>query len=229
MYNIQHTITPENGALKVSLECIRPDVEIRYTLDDSEPSVKSLRYTKDLTIRGVQTLKCATFVGDKKMGKTLILPVIWNKATGKPVFGDNKNVEVVTNGIRGSLKQTDYEWASWEKSDTVSFTIDLLKKETLHTVTVGCITNYGMAIHKPASIEVEISDDNRKFRKVGTLSFTPQDIFREWNFVEDLSLNINGKQARYIRVTAKGPGACPEDHVRPGQESRVMFDEVIVK
>lgn len=82
---------------------------------------------------------------------------------------------------------------------------------------------------KPASIEVEISDDNRKFRKVGTLSFTPQDIFREWNFVEDLSLNINGKQARYIRVTAKGPGACPEDHVRPGQESRVMFDEVIVK
>ena len=136
---------------------------------------------------------------------------------------------VVTNGIRGSLKQTDYEWASWEKSDTVSFTIDLLKKETLHTVTVGCITNYGMAIHKPASIEVEISDDNRKFRKVGTLSFTPQDIFREWNFVEDLSLNINGKQARYIRVTAKGPGACPEDHVRPGQESRVMFDEVIVK
>ena len=35
----------------------------------------------------------------------------------------------------------------------------------------------------------KISDDNRKFRKVGTLSFTPQDIFREWNFVEDLSLN----------------------------------------
>ena len=229
MYNIQHTITPENGALKVNLECRRPDVEIRYTLDDSEPSAKSPRYTKELTIRGVQTLKCATFVGEKKMGKTLILPVIWNKATGKPVFGDNKNVEVVTNGIRGSLKQTDYEWASWEKSDTVSFTIDLLKKETIHTVTVGCITNYGMAIHKPASIEVEISDDNRKFRKAGTLSFTPQEIFREWNFVEDLSLNINGKQARYIRVTAKGPGACPEDHVRPGQESRVMFDEVIVK
>ncbi len=229
MYNIQHTITPENGVLKVNLECIRPDVEIHYTLDNSEPSAKSPLYTKELIISGVQTLKCATFVGDNKMGKTLILPVIWNKATGKPVFGDNKNVEVITNGIRGSLKQTDYEWASWEKSDMVSFTVDLLKKETLHTVTLGCITNYGMAIHKPASIEVEISDDNRKFKKVGTLSFTSQEIFREWNFVEDLSLNINGKQARYIRVIAKGPGGCPADHVRPGQESRVMFDEVIVE
>ena len=229
MYNIQHTVTSKDGALVVNLECIRPDVEIRYTVDGKEPTVLSACYRKPVILKEAGTVKCATFVGEKKMGKTLILPVIWNKATGKPVFGDNKNVEVVTNGIRGSLKQTDYEWASWEKSDTVSFTIDLLKKETLHTVTVGCITNYGMAIHKPASIEVEISDDNRKFRKAGTLSFTPQEIFREWNFVEDLSLNINGKQARYIRVTAKGPGACPEDHVRPGQESRVMFDEVIVK
>lgn len=229
MYNIQHTVTPDEGVLVMKLECIRPDVEIHYTMDGTEPTVQSACYQKPLLIKEEGTVKCATFDEGKQMGQTLILPVYWNLATAKPILGDKTNDKVLTNGIRGSLKQTDYEWASWEKSDTVSFTIDLLKKETLHTVTVGCITNYGMAIHKPASIEVEISDDNRKFRKVGTLSFTPQEIFREWNFVEDLSLNINGKQARYIRVTAKGPGACPEDHVRPGQESRVMFDEVIVK
>lgn len=92
------------------------------------------------------------------MGKTLILPVIWNKATGKPVLGDNKNEIVMTNGIRGSLKQTDYEWSSWEKSDHISFTIDLQKKEILNTLTLGCITNYGMAIHKPAVVKVEVSD-----------------------------------------------------------------------
>ena len=40
---------------------------------------------------------------------------------------------------------------------------------------------------------------------------------------------MGGIQARYIRITAEGPGACPEDHVRPGQESRVMFDEVMVE
>ena len=229
MYNIQHTVTSVDGALQVNLECIRPDVEIHYTLDNREPSVKSPRYTQCLTVKNAQVLRCATFKDGKQMGKTLILPVIWNKATGKPVLGDNKNEIVMTNGIRGSLKQTDYEWSSWEKSDHISFTIDLQKKEILNTLTLGCITNYGMAIHKPAVVKVEVSDDNRKFREIGILNFTSEEIFREGNFIEDLSLDMGGIQARYIRITAEGPGACPEDHVRPGQESRVMFDEVMVE
>ena len=229
MYNIQHTVTPVDGALQVNLECIRPDVEIHYTLDNREPSVKSPRYTQCLTVKKAQVLRCATLKDGKQMGKTLILPVIWNKATGKPVLGDNKNEIVMTNGIRGSLKQTDYEWSSWEKSDHISFTIDLQKKEILNTLTLGCITNYGMAIHKPAVVKVEVSDDNRKFREIGILNFTSEEIFREGNFIEDLSLDMGGIQARYIRITAEGPGACPEDHVRPGQESRVMFDEVMVE
>ncbi|WP_455586766.1 glycoside hydrolase family 20 protein [Bacteroides sp.] len=229
MYNIQHTVTSENGVLQVELECIRPDVEIHYTLDTSEPSAKSPHYTKKLIVDGAQTIKCATFEGGKQMGKTLILPLVRNKATGKPVLGDNKNEKVLTNGVRGSLKQTDFEWASWEKSDRVTFTVDLQKKEILNTFTLGCITNYGMAIHKPASIKVEVSDDNRKFRTAGTLSFTPEEIFREGNFVEDVSLKMGGIQGRYIRVTAQGPGVCPDSHVRPGQESRVMFDEMIIE
>lgn len=229
MYNIQHQITPAHNALKLHLDCIRPDVEIRYTLDDSEPSANSTLYTKDLTLENALTLKCATFSEGKRMGKTLILPVSFNKATGKPILGDVANERVMTNGLRGSLKQTDFEWSSWEKSDSISFTVDLLKREILNTFTIGCITNYGMAVHKPASLKVEVSGDNRVFREVGTLHFTPEEIFREWNFIEDLSLPLGGVKARYVRVTAHGPGACPADHVRPGQESRVMFDEIIIE
>lgn len=50
MYNIQHTVTPEKGVLKVKLECIRPDMEMRYTRDGSEPTAVSLLYKKELTI-----------------------------------------------------------------------------------------------------------------------------------------------------------------------------------
>lgn len=229
MYNIQHTIIPDHGLLQVNLECIRPDVEIRYTLDGSEPSKNSMLYINNLTVGQDQTIKCATFMHGKRMGKTLALPIRWNKATGKPILDDKINERVMTNGLRGSLKQTDFEWASWENSDSISFTVDLLKKEILNSLTIGCITNYGMAIHKPASVRVEVSDDNRKFREVGMVSFTPEEIFREWNFVEDISLSMGGVKARYVRVTAIGPGACPEDHVRPGQESRIMFDEIMIE
>lgn len=229
MYNIQHKVTPENGKLKVNLECIRPDVEIHYTIDGSEPAINSSLYTDSLTVTASQTIKCATFAEGKQMGKTLILPIMWNKATGKSMLNAKPNEEVLTNSIRGSLKNTDFEWCCWTKSDLISFTIDLQKMEKLNTFTMGCITNYGMAIHKPKSIRIAVSDDNETYRDITELRFTPEEIFREGTFIENLSVDMKGIGARYVRVTAEGAGSCPADHVRPGQEARVYFDEIIIE
>lgn len=229
MYNIQHKVTPENGALKVSLECIRPDVEIRYTTDGSEPTNTSSLYSDTLTVTETQTIKGATFAEGKQMGKTLSLPIVWNKATAKPVLGSNPNGKLLVNGLRGSLKYTDFEWCSWQRSDLISFTIDLQKKEELNNFTIGCITNYGMAVHKAKSIRVSVSDDNSNFREVGRLSFTPKEIFREGTFIEDFTIDMKGVAARYVRITAEGAGVCPPDHVRPGQEARVYFDEIMIQ
>lgn len=229
MYNIQHTVTPADGALQVKLECIRPDVEIRYTLDGNEPTPQSALYTGALGIDKTLTMRCATFAGGKQMGRTLILPLVWNKATAKPVLNAVSNEYVLTNGVRGSLKYTDSEWCSWMKSDSLSFTIDLQKVEKLHTFTLGCITNYGMAAHKPSVIQVLVSADNRSYKKVGEVRYTPEEIFREGTFIEDCSLDMGGVEARYVRVVAKGAGVCPPDHIRPGQEARVYFDEVIIE
>lgn len=229
MYNIQHKVTPENGVLQVKLECIRPDVEIRYTVDGSEPTASSFLYTDSLTVTAAQTIKSATFAQGEQMGQTLVLPIAWNKATGKPILGNKPNEKLMTNGVRGSLKYTDFEWCCWEKSDHISFTIDLLQKEKLSTFTIGCITNYGMAVHKPKSIRIAVSDDNETYREIAGLHFTAEEIFREGAFIEDFSVDMKGTEARYVRVTAEGAGACPADHVRPGQEARVYFDEIRIE
>lgn len=229
MYNIQHKVTPENGVLQVKLECIRPDVEIRYTVDGSEPTASSSLYTDLLTVTAAQTIKSATFAQGEQMGQTLVLPIVWNKATGKPILGNKPNEKLMTNGVRGSLKYTDFEWCCWEKSDHISFTIDLLQKEKLSTFTIGCITNYGMAVHKPKSIRIAVSDDNETYREIAGLHFTAEEIFREGAFIEDFSVDMKGTEARYVRVTAEGAGACPADHVRPGQEARVYFDEIRIE
>ena len=229
MYNIQHTVTPDHGILKVKLECIRPDVEIRYSMDGKEPTVTSALYKDMIILSNSAVIKAATFAGSKQMGKTLVLPIEWNKATAKPILNIESNQQLLTNGVRGSLKQTDFEWCSWAKNDSVSFTVDLLRTEVLHSLTLGCITNYGMAVHKPALIRVEISADNKEFEKVGELHYTLGQIFREGTFIENCRMDLKGHSGRYIRVVAKGPGACPVDHVRPGQESRILFDEIIVE
>lgn len=229
MYNIQQTVTPKEGRLQVELDCIRPDVQVRYTMDGSVPTAQSPLYTKPLMLTEAKTIKAATFTGNEQLGQMLELPVIWNKATAKPVkSAGTGDLYMLTNGIRGSQKYTDLEWCSWMKSDTVTFTLDLKKPELVNKLTLGSITNYGMAVHKPAEIEVWISGDDKEYRKVGECSYTKNEIFREGVFREDIPFEI-GTEARYVRVVARGVGDCPFTHVRPGQEARIYFDEIIIE
>lgn len=229
MYNIQQTVTPKEGRLQVELDCIRPDVQVRYTMDGSVPTAQSPLYTKPLMLTEAKTIKAATFAGNEQLGQMLELPVIWNKATAKPVkSAGTGDLYMLTNGIRGSQKYTDLEWCSWMKSDTVTFTLDLKKPELVNKLTLGSITNYGMAVHKPAEIEVWISGDDKEYRKVGECSYTKNEIFREGVFREDIPFEI-GTEARYVRVVARGAGDCPFTHVRPGQEARMYFDEIIIE
>lgn len=226
MFNIQHRIVPDdNGALTLTLECERPDVDIHYTLDGTEPTATSPRYTQALTLKENVTVKAATFAGNEQQGKTLILPVEWNKATAKPLVNAASGMEVLVNGLRGSLKQTDFEWYT----GAMSVTVDLQQPEDIRSCTAGCITNYGMAVHKPKSMTVELSDDNLHFKEAGKLTFTDDEIFREGNFIEDLRIDVDHARARYIRFTFEAPSNCPADHVRPGQPSRVYLDELIIR
>ncbi|WP_044265153.1 glycoside hydrolase family 20 protein [Bacteroides timonensis] len=229
MYNIQQTVTPKEGRLQVELDCIRPDAQVRYTMDGSVPTAQSPLYIKPLMLTEAKTIKAATFAGNEQLGQMLELPVIWNKATAKPVkSAGTGDIYMLTNGIRGSQKYTDQEWCSWMKSDTVTFTLDLKKPELVNKLTLGSITNYGMAVHKPAEIEVWISGDDKEYRKVGECSYTKNEIFREGVFREDIPFEI-GTEARYVRVVARGAGDCPFTHVRPGQEARIYFDEIIIE
>ena len=110
MYNIQQTVTPKEGRLQVELDCIRPDVQVRYTMDGSVPTAQSPLYTKPLMLTEAKTIKAATFAGNEQLGQMLELPVIWNKATAKPVkSAGTGDLYMLTNGIRGSQKYTDLE------------------------------------------------------------------------------------------------------------------------
>ncbi len=65
----------------------------------------------------LQIIKSATFKNGKQMGQTWTLPVIrWNKATAKRMLRSNPVERVMVNGVRGSLKYTDSEWASWTRN-----------------------------------------------------------------------------------------------------------------
>ena len=90
MYNVRHDVDPNFGDLKVALECIRPDVEIRYTTDGTEPHEYAILYRKPWIVKESQTIKCATFKDGKQMGETLVLPIQKNAITGKNLLRSNR-------------------------------------------------------------------------------------------------------------------------------------------
>ena len=228
MFNIDHLVTGNNDTLKVALTCIRPDMEIRYTTDGNEPVATSSLYTDSLVVTNDITINAATFANGKQMGKTLTLPLHWNKATARPVQDGNSQTYRLTNGLRGSNKQSDFEWCGWYDEDA-TFTIDLGKTETMNEITIGCITNYGMGAHIPGRITLSVSDDNQAYTQVAERSFTPEEIFREGIRIEDKTFDNLKATGRYLRVALKNPGKCPDDHTRPGQGTWMYIDEVTVQ
>lgn len=228
MFNIDHLVTGNNDTLKVALTCIRPDMEIRYTTDGNEPVATSSLYTDSLVVTNDITINAATFANGKQMGKTLTLPLHWNKATARPVQDGNSQTYRLTNGLRGSNKQSDFEWCGWYDEDA-TFTIDLGKTETMNEITIGCITNYGMGAHIPGRITLSVSDDNQAYTQVAERRFTPEEIFREGIRIEDKTFDNLKATGRYLRVALKNPGKCPDDHTRPGQGTWMYIDEVTVQ
>jgi len=233
MYNIQQSVAPiasANGErmLEVELQCIRPDVEIRYTINGSDPTAHSPLYTKPLKIKEEDnvTLRAATFQKKKRMGEVLTLPISWNLATAKPITskGANGTEKLLVNGVRGSEKYTDSEWCNWSQPDSVSLTIDLLQPCQWHELALGSITNYGMAVHKPRRIDVYADGT-----LVASKTFSDKAIFVEDTFQEEIKFALDNVEARLLRIDIVGAGSCPPDHVRPRQASQFYFDEIILR
>ncbi|MCD8270260.1 MAG: glycoside hydrolase family 20 protein [Parabacteroides sp.] len=228
MFNLDHLVKGDNDTLKVALTCIRPDMEVRYTTDGSEPQATSALYSDSLTVTGDLTIKAATFADGKRKGKILTLPLHWNKATARPLTNGNEQTYRLTNGLRGSNKQSDFEWCGWYGKDA-SFTVDLGKTQSFDRVTLGCITNYGMGAHLPKEIVLSVSDDNRVFTQIAERNFTAGQIFHEGIRIEDQAFETTGAAARYLKVDLKNPGKCPKDHTRPGQDTWIYIDEIIIQ
>ena len=70
------------------------------------------------------------------------------------------------NGVRGSYKNSDGEWAFWAKNDSIALTFDVGTRKRLSHASVGCLNDYGLAIHKPAKVEVWLSDNDVRYWKV---------------------------------------------------------------
>lgn len=231
MYNIQHTVKPDNGKLTVQLECERPDVDIRYTTDGSEPNPESALYTGEITsATDITTIKATTFCKKKQTGKKLTLNFVENKAAGhsvKAINCTNGLAYTLTNGLRGSDCHSDFEWAGWYNCDA-EFIVDLKKETTVKNITIGTLANCNMTVAAPRAVYVYGSNDNTNFTMLGNKTLPDNDVFEKYPRQIDINVEIPLSTYRYYKVKAIHPGTIPQDYLRGGQTPWIYFDEIII-
>ncbi len=227
MYNIEHCVKPLNGKLEVELSNIRPDIEIRYTSDGSEPKANSPLYKEKIIAEPGTSIRSAGFTGENRMGEILPLQLLEHQASGKKVISDNSTAYVLTNGVRGSEKMTDGEWLDFYDSNG-EFTIDLGRASHCSSILLGMLNNAGMGIHLPEKVVIESSTDGINFSPLFEKSYSEPERFQNGFFKTTEEFNTGAFYARYLKFKLTNPGTVPSKMIREGGKTRMVFDEVMV-
>ena len=249
MFNIQHKAVPvDNNNISLTLENIRPDMEIRYSIDGSELSTGSHLYDGPVILNPpagfdvelntnvitnenrVTTVKANTFRNGLAEGQPLVLPVFWHKATAKPVriYDSVNNIAgQLVNGMRGSDRHTDGEWVLWAGKNA-RIDIDLLEITDISSVETGLLLWSGAGIQLPSKITVMYSNNGINYKTAGEISIPVEVSFEERLALLTLPVPTPELKSRYLRVELLNPGFCPKGHIYEGKPAVLCVDEIIV-
>jgi sialate O-acetylesterase len=208
--------------------------EIRYTMDGTIPRADAEKYTTPIAMNKPFHLKARAVVDGQFSEAIIEKEFELSKSTFTEVILDNDynpnykstGQNALTDGSKGSLVFGDGNWQGYHGTDVVA-TIDLGELKKVKRIKTNFLQDQGVWIFLPGEVEIAISKDGRNFTKVHAIR-NDQTENKEIviQTVEKLAIN---KKARYIRITAKSPGTCPDWHPGAGGKTWVFIDEVVVE
>ena len=223
--DIKGEINTTNEGVFYTIKASLENKTIRYTLDESEPSLQSKIYKEPISITKSLIIKSAVFNTEIQLGAILTQPIYYHKAVGKKI---TLNVEphksygaggssALINSIIGSNKRfTDKEWLGF-KGDDIEITIDLGEETEINSIETRFFNTYGSRIYAPK--EIEISFNNQAGSKT------------EIQPTDDKIVNIKIKaqvKTRFITLRIPNYGIIPEGKPGAGNVSWTFIDEIIV-
>ena len=224
------------GRVTIDLESEQVDLPIHYTLDGSEPSVRSHRYRGPFTLARSASI-AAALIGDDGLPVRKARRIAFDRhlAVGAPITFDaacspkydGGGEQGVNDGIRGSARYCDGYWRGHEGVD-FGATIDLGRRKGLDDITVSSLHDIGAWIFMPDSVTFEVSEDGIGYTALTTVrqGFDPAD---KRPRVVEYRCPAGGRAARFVRVHAYNIGTCPAWHPGAGGAAWVFVDEIIVR
>ncbi len=232
--NIGSEFNDSTKTLVITMKTELPGFEIHYTLDGSEPTLKSPKYVKPITIEKSLTVRAASFKDNKLFSKVTKKEIKLHKAYGKNIEFKTpyskryfSSIYTVIDGQYGTKSYGDPSWQGYEGNDFDAI-IDLQENTNVDSISVGFLQSIGSWIFLPSYVEYSFSKDGKNFTNPirvenKIVQDYPADIINRFEYKP----NIN--ETRYVRIFAKNLEICPAWHYAAGGKAWIFVDEIIVK
>ncbi len=229
----QITMDSENSSLILSLKTTSKD-PVYYTLDGSNPTVKSEVFKKDISIKNSVTVKAAV-IGSTQKSKIFEQSFEFNKATLKPVFLKNQPVEryrfngaqTLVDGKKGTTVFSTGDWIGLYNQDFEAV-VDLKSIQEITQVEMNTFISSNDWIFGPKQFIVSLSEDGTNFSPVfgqeiemATQGENPK--------ILNLKASFGIKKTRYIKIVAPIFEKIPQWHYGAGQPTFIFVNEIIIK
>lgn len=221
----------------IKLALAYPNTSIYYTLDGSEPTPSSKRYTQAISLTESGNLKAKAFhpnhlasntaeVSFLKIGKQPSIEAIkLNASPHKNYTG--KGTATLFDQAKGSLNFRTTEWLGFN-GDDVEILIALKEKSTIHQLTVSTLCDVGSWIFPPSAIEVWEMNSAKKYDLINKQSFEKLEEARPPN-LQYLTVDFPAKSVATLKVVIKNNGPIPEWHDGKGTPAWLFLDEIILQ
>ena len=218
---------------KIRLATDTKGATVRYTLDGTDPTMRSAKYSAPIVLSRSTVLKATAVIG----GELCVEPVVARylrclsvksaefEKPFSPKYAGHGEVTII-NGKRGSLDFNDKEWLGFLGDDMIA-TIDLGQVRTVNKITAGFLQQQGSWIFLPSAVTFFVSEGKANWTNVGELKSPVEQTERV--LTKDYICAFGKLKARYIRVTAKNVGACPSWHAGAGEKAWLFADEIFVE
>ena len=220
----------EKGAIVIELKTL-DNIPVYYTLDGSEPTTESDRYTKPLEIQESCTLN-AKGIGERGETRLFSEEISFNKATAKPITllqDIHKNYVfdgeiTLVDGLKGSPNYRTGRWLGFCETD-LEAVIDLKQEEEISSVSFNTSVDKGDWVFDVLGITVSVSNDGKNFTEVFNESY-PDLTAEDENKIYSHRVEFTPVKARFVKILALSDRDMPEWHGGKGYPAFIFVDEL---
>ena len=204
---------------------------IRYTLDGSQPTEKSVVYTSPIVIYKdviIQSKAFSTYGESQeisapfyKIDGSRSISIQSEYANQYAAAGDKTLIDY----LRGT---GSYRTGSWQGyREDLEATVDLGQVKPINYLAIGFLQDIKSWIFYPPQVEFLVSDDGQNFTSIATINNTFSD--EEYGSFHQDYVSKTPTSGRYVKVKANNYGICPEWHLGAGGTTWLFTDEVVIK